>query len=91
MCTVRSGVASPRNCKVQFALRCIAPIRKSPPREPELASWLWCPNCTGELDEYDDVGKFLRCPHCALHLRGVSLAELIEAKSEHGDPNRDIW
>src|SRR5213082_2395822 len=53
---------------------------KSAPRKPELASWLWCPNCTGELDEYDDVGRFLRCPHCALHLRGVSLGELIELK-----------
>jgi hypothetical protein len=64
---------------------------KNPARKPELADWFWCPSCTGELDEYDDVGRFFRCPHCALHLRGVSLVELIGAKEEHGDPNERPW
>src|SRR2546428_2104990 len=52
---------------------------KSEPREPGLAPSLWCPSCTAALDEYDDVGRFLRCSHCALHLRSVSLTELVEA------------
>jgi hypothetical protein len=64
---------------------------KTGPRKPELGSWLWCPSCTGELDEYDEVGRFLRCPHCALHLRGVSLAELVELKSEHPEPDPDVY
>jgi hypothetical protein len=64
---------------------------KTSPRKPELAEWLWCPNCTAELDEYDEVGRFLRCPHCALHLRGVSLVELLEAKEDHKDPNEKQW
>lgn len=63
---------------------------KNRPRQPGLSTWLLCPSCTGELDEYDDIGKFLRCPDCGLHLRGVSLTELIDAKSEHPDPDQDI-
>jgi hypothetical protein len=61
------------------------------PRESGLGDWLWCPSCTGELDEYDDVGRFLRCPQCGLHLRGISLAELTELKEEHPDPRSDPW
>lgn len=64
---------------------------KNEPREPGLGRWLWCPSCTGELDEYDDVGRFLRCSHCALHLRSVSLTELVEAKGEHPAPDLDRW
>lgn len=62
---------------------------KNEPRAPALAPWLWCPSCTGELDEYDEVGRFLRCLQCGLHLRGVSLVELIEAKDDHPAPDLD--
>lgn len=64
---------------------------KNEPRVPGLGSWLWCPSCTGELDEYDELGKFLRCSQCGLHLRSVSLTELICAKSEHPAPDLDHW
>lgn len=64
---------------------------KNEPRTPEIGSWLWCPSCTGELDEYDDVGRFLRCSHCALHLRSVTLSELVRVKSEHPVLDLDDW
>lgn len=63
-----------------------------PPRDQGLGAWLWCPSCTAELDDYDEVGRFLRCPACALHLRSVSLTELIEAKAQYRDRNpADDW
>lgn len=64
---------------------------KAKPREPELAAWLWCPNCTQELDEYDEAGKFLRCSQCGLHLRSVSLMELVQAKADHPTLEADGW
>ncbi len=37
-------------------------------RYPEIAPYLWCPNCTGTIDEGDVREGKLQCVHCGLRL-----------------------
>lgn len=63
------------------------PAPKADPRKaPELASWFWCPNCTGPMDEFDERGRELRCSSCACSLPARLLQDLIAWKEDHSMP-----
>ena len=54
------------------------------PRSPEIAPYLWCPNCTGELEDYDGRDRRLQCSRCGLMLPATDQLPLSEIKADHG-------
>lgn len=65
------------------------PAPTTPSRAPGLAPFLWCPNCTAELEDYDDRQRKLKCGACGLTLKAVDYAELMEVKARaKNDPHR---
>jgi len=56
---------------------------RRPPREPEDSPYLWCPNCTAEMDVFDERGRELRCPECGLSLPAVTQLQLMEVREHH--------
>lgn len=64
---------------------------KTPPRQPEIAPYLWCPNCTGELEEYDVNTRRLECKACGLKLPATDQQELLEVRQHHGKLEDDQW
>ncbi len=89
---VRSGGP---NSKLGYAIRRAVeaanapkhPIRKA----PEWAPYLWCPNCTAAMDDYDERGRELRCPECGLSFPSVHQVELLEGKEHHTRPSEYEW
>jgi hypothetical protein len=63
----------------------VAPGNGSP-RKPAIADYLSCPNCTTELEDYDDRQRRLECPSCHLRLTTEDQLELMEKKEWHGAP-----
>lgn len=61
----------------------------TPVRAPQIASYLWCPNCTAELEEYNDRQRHLRCLACSLELPALAHFELMEIKKSHPDLYED--
>lgn len=61
----------------------------SAPRKPLLAPYLWCPNCTAELEEYNDKQRRLRCAVCSLELSALEHFELMDIKDWHDEPYVD--
>lgn len=66
--------------------------RAAPPRtpthEPRLASFLWCPNCTSELQRYS-AGAPIDCVICGLRLAPPDAGELAGFRAAHRDPAGD--
>lgn len=52
-------------------------------RKPEIAPYLWCPNCTAPLEEHDDRERRFECSSCSLKLHILAHVELMELRSEH--------
>jgi hypothetical protein len=52
-------------------------------RKPEIAPYLWCPNCTAPLEEHDDPERRLECKNCSLKLRITTHADLVDLRDEH--------
>jgi len=50
---------------------------------PKLADYLWCPNCTSPMEDYDDRVIRLHCPTCQLRLPTREQIELMESKPHH--------
>lgn len=88
-CPSRS-VSSLLGYSLQRAVQSVSPSAK-PPREVALSSYLSCPNCTVELEEYDDGVRRLECPACGLRMSTEDQLELMEDKPHHPDPNEERW
>ncbi|WP_162594137.1 hypothetical protein [Variovorax sp. PBL-E5] len=63
----------------------------APPRAPEVAPYLWCPSCTGELEDYDDRERRLQCVSCGLRLPATDQMELLEIRRGDADRSSDPW
>lgn len=72
---------------LQRAVQSVAPSQQ-PARDVALAQYLSCPNCTAELEEYDDEVRRLECPSCGLRLSTEDQLELMEDKQHHPDPEK---
>jgi hypothetical protein len=59
------------------------------PRKPSIAPYLWCPNCTAELDKCNDRQRRLKCSQCSLELPVLTHFELMEIKKFHEEPDPD--
>ncbi|RKJ96647.1 hypothetical protein CE154_011530 [Alicycliphilus denitrificans] len=73
-----------------FALQRAALAAKETTVEPkshEIADYLWCPNCTAPMEDYDDRVIRLHCPDCGLRLPTREQIELIEDKVYHPEPD----
>lgn len=93
---VFSCLTSSMDTRLGHALRA-AVYRADPPRQPprpapELADYLWCPNCTGAMDDFDERGRELRCAGCGLSFPSVLQLDLLEWKNEwHAQPDDERW
>lgn len=65
------------------AVAVVAPPQ-TPTREPALASFLSCPNCTTELQRYRTDERAV-CVICGLQLALPDAAELDDFRARHGD------
>lgn len=65
--------------RASLAAKEIAPEDES----PKLADYLWCPNCTAPMEDYDDRVIRLHCPACELRLPTREQIALIEDKPYH--------
>ncbi|RCW73827.1 hypothetical protein DES41_102141 [Pseudorhodoferax soli] len=88
---VRGGGYSPR---LGFSIRRAVysvDTPKEPPRQPSMAPYLWCPNCTAELEDYDGRERRLQCASCGLRLPATDQQELLEIRQDHGDIAGEPW
>lgn len=60
----------------------------TPTHEPRLASFVWCPNCTTELQR-QQAGGPIRCVICGLAMAQPDDAELAAFRASHRDPAGD--
>ncbi|HEX7891453.1 MAG TPA: hypothetical protein VF522_19030 [Ramlibacter sp.] len=67
------------------------PPRQPPRASPELADYLWCPNCTAAMDDYDERGRELRCAGCGLSIPSALQVGLIAFKEDHRKPDSEAW
>jgi hypothetical protein len=68
--------------QIKNAVHAVGPP-SGPPRKPEIASYLWCPNCTAELVEHNERERRLLCTSCSLELPVLAHVELMEIRSWH--------
>ena len=61
----------------------------TPRHEPRLASFIYCPNCTTELQRYS-AGEDAVCVICGLRLALPDPAELADCRARHRDPAEDL-
>lgn len=82
-CSVPGGtIQHPTARTIRRAVYAVDAPRRSP-RSPEFSPYLWCPNCTGEMDTFDERGKELRCPECGLSFPSAVQLELMAVRGEH--------
>ena len=84
-CPSRS-LSSRLGYSLQRAVQSVSPS-SHPPREVALAQYLSCPNCTVELEEYDDRVRRLQCPACGLRMSTEDQLELMDDKQHHPIPD----
>jgi len=89
-CVKAGRLPTPLGHALRRAIYSVDAPKKPPRHAPESAPYLWCPSCTGELDDQDERGRELRCPDCGLSLPSVIQLELIEFKQVHED-REAIW
>ncbi|WP_183025205.1 hypothetical protein [Variovorax sp. UMC13] len=59
-----------------------------PTHEPRLASFIYCPNCTTELQRYR-ADEDAVCVICSLRLALPDAAELADFRARHANPAAD--
>lgn len=89
-CASGRALSSRLGYSLQRAVQLVAPSAE-PPREVALSPYLSCPNCTVELEEYDDRVRRLQCPACGLRMSTEDQLELMEDKPYHPDPKESSW
>lgn len=90
-CGLGNGLENSTGHALRSAVYRVDPPHQPPRQAPELADYLWCPNCTTAMDEFDERGRELRCPGCGLSIPSVMQIELMEFKENHCRPGSDGW
>jgi hypothetical protein len=89
-CASGRGFSSRLGYSIQRAVHSVSPSTQ-PPRAVGLAQYLSCPNCTAELEEYDDRVRRLQCPACGLRMSTEDQLELMDDRRYHPDPKDKEW